>query len=92
MSESATPTGRPDEQTLHLAYAEASIVLIEALMLLLLERRAVSVEELIDCLETAVDTKHELAKDGSHPRLSMIAVGVLDSIANSIRAAQGKGS
>jgi len=92
MSESATPTGRTDEQTLHLAYAEASVVLIESLMLLLVERRLVSVEDLIECMETAVETKQELAKAGSHPRLSVIAVGVLDSIANSVRAAQGKGT
>ena len=74
------------EETQHLAYAEASIVLLETLMQLLIDRKLVAVDDVIQSLEAAIETKRVLAREGDHAEISNVAAGVLSSIANSISA------
>jgi hypothetical protein len=81
----ATP---PSEITLHLAYGEAAVMLIESLMLVLIERGVLTTQELLDAVEGAIDTKRQLAADGVHPEVSAIAAGVLNTMANSLAAAK----
>jgi hypothetical protein len=75
------------EKLLHLAYAEASVVLIESLMLVLMERGVLSREELFDALEAAIETKKGFVDDGVHAEIANLAAGTLTRIANSIDAA-----
>jgi hypothetical protein len=76
----------PSVETVHLAYAEASIVLLETLMQLLIDRKLVAMDDVIQSLETAIETKRVLAHEGDHAEISNVAAGVLSSIANSIAA------
>jgi hypothetical protein len=77
----------PDELELHLAYAEASIVMLECLMLKLIERGVLSADEIVEALETAIDTKRILAAEGVHPQIGKVAAGALIRVANSVAAA-----
>lgn len=70
----------------HLAYAEASVMLLECLMLVLMEKKLVAVEDLVDAVETAIEAKQQLVRDRSHSEIAVIAVGVLSKIANSLAA------
>jgi hypothetical protein len=92
VGEPTSRTGDADE-VLHLAYAEASVVLIESLMLVLVERGVLSKDELVDALETAIETKKNLIEDGIHPHIATLAAGTLTRIANSLAAAaRGRGT
>jgi hypothetical protein len=71
---------------MHLAYAEASVMLIECLMLTLAEKGVVERQALIDAVETAIETKQHQVKEGTHPQLASIAAGVLSRIASSLGA------
>ena len=75
------------EKILHLAYAEASVVLIESLMLVLLERGVLSKDELFEALETSIETKKGFVDDGVHAEIAKFAAGTLTRIANSLSAA-----
>jgi hypothetical protein len=89
MSSAGTDAGRaasPDETTLHLAYAEASIMLLECVMLTLIDRNVVSKEAMIEALETALDTKRAFVTDGHHREIALVAAGILGRIANSLAA------
>jgi hypothetical protein len=85
------PTSRQttseSEKALHLAYAEASVILIESLMLVLLKRGLLSKEEIVDALEAAIETKKNFIEDGIHPEIATLAAGTLTRIANSLAAA-----
>jgi hypothetical protein len=87
-SDSGTGAQTPDLE-LHLAYAEASVMLVECLMLVLMERKIVPLETLVESVEAAIEAKRGLVKDGAHPQIAAIAAGVLSKIANSLSAEQG---
>jgi hypothetical protein len=80
----------PQETKLHLAYAEASVMLLECLMIVLVERKLVPLDTLVDAVETAIEAKRSQVRDHSHPEIAGIAAGVLSKIANSL-AATGHG-
>ena len=91
---SGPPYGPPTQADLemHLAYAEASVMLIECLMLVLMEKKVLPLESLVEAVETAIDAKRGLVKDGAHPQIANIAAGVLSKIANSLAATGEDGS
>lgn len=78
------------QMRLHLAYAEASVMLLECLMLVLIERNVVPMDSLLEAVETAIATKKGQIKDADHPHISAVAVAVLSQIANSIAAGQAR--
>ena len=82
--ERAAAPPRLEDEALHLAYAEASILLIESLMLQLVERGILSAADLIESMETAIETKREFVRDGVHPQIAALAGGVIARIANSV--------
>jgi len=82
---SDSPLGSADV-TLHLAYAEASVMLVECLMLVLMEKKVLPLEMLTQAVEAAIEAKQGLVKDGVHPQIAAIAGGVLSKIANSLAA------
>ena len=89
MSEMQTDSAAIDseETRLHLAYAEASVMLLECLMLVLMERKVLPMEAMVDAVETAIEAKKVQVKDLDHPQIASIAAGVLSRIANSLAAA-----
>jgi hypothetical protein len=86
------PGSQPPELELHLAYAEASVMLVECLMLVLVEKKVLPLESLLESVETAIEAKRGLVRDGAHPQIANIAAGVLSRIANSLAAAKEGGS
>ena len=84
----APPSGEVD---LHLAYAEASVMLVECLMLIMIEKNLLHLEALVEAVETVIEAKQGQVKDGVHPQIARLAAGVLSQIGNSLRAS-GRGS
>jgi len=77
---------KPELLQEHLAYAEASIMLLECLLLVLIERKLIPMDALVEAVETAIETKRTQVKDGMHPQIAAVAAGVLSKIANSVAA------
>ncbi|HTV80575.1 MAG TPA: hypothetical protein VMF03_20150 [Steroidobacteraceae bacterium] len=77
--------------THHLAQAEASIMLIEVLMALLIERAVLPRESVIEAVETVIDVKRRMAAEGAHPEVAAVARGLLSTLANSLMAASADG-
>ena len=73
---------------MHLASAEAALMLIESLMLLLIDRGLVTTEQIVDSVGTALATKQQFVADGVHPEIAAAAAGLLTTMANSLAAAQ----
>jgi len=85
---SKRPAGQtsPSEVSMHLAYAEASVVLLECLLHVLVEKKLVSKTELLDAVDNAMETKKEMADAHWHENIAPVAGAVLAQIANSLRA------
>lgn len=71
---------------MHLAYAEASVVLLECLMYVLVEKKLVSKTELLAAVDNAMETKKAMADARWHETLAPVAGAVLAQLANSLRA------
>lgn len=80
------PEETPEEVRKHLASAEAALMLVESLMLALVEGRVLSVQQMIEAVETVIETKRQFVAEGSHPAISAIAAGLVTTIANSLAA------
>jgi hypothetical protein len=80
--------GLVSEEMKHLAYGEASLMLIECLMLALIERGVLTTHEVIGAVEAAVATKRQMVDDGDQAQIASVAAGVLSTLANSLRAAK----
>jgi hypothetical protein len=76
----------PSQTTRHLAYGEAAVMLIECLMLILIEHRVLTTQQMIAEIESAIATQRQMVQDGEHPNISTVAAGVLSTIANSLAA------
>jgi hypothetical protein len=72
----------------HLAYAEASTMLLESLMLRLVEMDLCTSAQMVSIVEDAIATKGQMISDGEHPDISAAAVGILRSMANSLAASR----
>ena len=81
---SQEPALVPSTETLHQAYAEASILLVESLLLVLLQRNVLSRTDIEEAIEVAVETKKNFVDDNVHPAISRVAAGVLRRIGNSV--------
>ena len=80
-----------EDELMHLAYAEAAVMLIECLMVKLVDRGVLSMDELIETVETTLDTKRSMVHDKVHPEIAHVAAGVLTRLANSLRASTPRG-
>jgi hypothetical protein len=76
----------PSDIAKHLAYGEAALMLIEGLMLILVEQRVLTTQELVEAVENAIATKHQMVADREHPEIASVAVGILSTVANSLAA------
>jgi hypothetical protein len=77
------------QTTRHLAYGEAAVMLIECLMLILVEQRLLTTQQMIAAIEYAIATKRQMVEDGEHANISAVAAGVLSTLANSLAAGGG---
>jgi hypothetical protein len=86
-----TPNGDPDlpETIKHLAYGEAAVMLIECLMLVLIEQRVLTTQQMVAAVESAIETKRQMVGEGEHPNISAVAAGLLSTMANSLAAGGG---
>jgi len=57
-------------------------------MLVLVEQRAFTTEEMIDAVETAVATKWQMIAEQEHPEIASVAAGMLSTIASSLAASK----
>ena len=78
--------GSPSDVAMHLAYAEACVVLMECLMHVLVQKQLVSKTDLLDAVESAMETKNAMADAHWHQSIAPVAAGVLAQISNSLRA------
>jgi hypothetical protein len=78
----------PSEETKHLAYGEASLMLLECLMVTLVNRRVLTMDEIVAAVEAAIATKRQMVDDREHPQIAAIAAGVLSRLANSLAASE----
>ncbi|MBS0419411.1 MAG: hypothetical protein JSR66_17000 [Proteobacteria bacterium] len=85
-NEDAGNADGPSEVSMHLAYAEACIVLLESLMHVLIEKQLVSKTELLNAVESAMDTKKAMEDAHWHETIAPLAAGVLAQLGNSLRA------
>jgi hypothetical protein len=85
---SSAPEDLNADTTEHLAYAEASLMLVEGIMLVLLEKQILTLEDLQSVIENAVETKQAFVDADVHPRISNVAAGVLRRLANSVAASR----
>lgn len=69
------------------AAGQAALMLVESLMLALVERKVIPSSELIEAVETVIDTKRRLAEAGQEPETASRAAAMLTTIANSLAAA-----
>lgn len=68
------------------AAGQAALMLVESLMLALVERGVVPSDDLVEAVETVIDTKRRLAEGGREPEVAARAVAMLATIANSLAA------
>ena len=87
MSESGHVPVSASDTTLHLAFAEASILLMESVLLVLLERRVLSKSDLSRAVSEALDSKRSFIESDIHPQIAKVASGVLKRLENSLAAA-----
>jgi hypothetical protein len=87
-----TPEGDPhlSDTTRHLAYGEAAVMLIECLMLVLIEQRVLTTQQMVAVVENAIATKRQMVQEGEHPDISAVAAGLLSTMANSLAAGGGR--
>ncbi|MCF4126981.1 hypothetical protein [Methylobacterium sp. SyP6R] len=71
----------------HAAAAQAALMLVESLMLVLVERGVIPADEVIEAVETVIETKRRLVEDGHEPQTASYAAAMLATIANSLAAA-----
>jgi hypothetical protein len=61
-------------------------MLMEGLLQLLVARRVLTAEDIVSTVETVIATKQQMLIDGEHPEISLVAAGVLSTLANSLAA------
>ena len=54
----------PSDVSMHLAYAEACVVMVECLMHVMVERKLIPKEDLVAAVENAINTKKEMSSTG----------------------------
>jgi hypothetical protein len=76
----------PAQITKHLAYGEAAVMWLECLMLVLIEQRVLTHQQMVDAVESAIATKRQMVHEGEQPTVSAAAAGLLSTLANSLAA------
>jgi hypothetical protein len=77
-----------EEAVLHDAAGHAALLALEALILKLIDKRALSADEAIEAIDLCVATKRKLAEEGRHPQVSMTAARLLSVLTNSLQGAR----
>lgn len=80
------PDGKDGMDRSHAAAGQAALMLVESLMLALVERGVMPAAEMVEAVETVIETKRRLAEDGHEPEIAARAAAMLAGIANSLAA------
>ena len=67
-------------------HGQAAIMLLEALMLLLLERGIISKDSATETIEDIIDVKQTIAGDTESVAVSMTSIGLLRAVSQSLSA------
>lgn len=70
------------------ASAQAALMLVESLALALIERGLLTTDQVVDAVESVIETKKRLGSESEDPDVAGAATGLLSIIANSVRVAQ----
>jgi hypothetical protein len=81
---------QPNEFIEHLANGQAALMLVESLLLLLIEKHVLTNAQIVEAVETAIDTKRQLGEEGENIAISSTAAGTMSNIANSLAATKAK--
>jgi hypothetical protein len=68
-------------------HGQAALMLCESLLVLLVEAGIVQKEHVIDAIEAAVDVKREIAGNTENAVVSLVSVGLLRAVSQSVAAA-----
>lgn len=79
----------PEELTTH-ASAQAALMLVESLALVLVENGVLSSDEVVDAFENVMETKRRLGEESEDAAVAAKAAGLVSIITNSLRLAHGK--
>src|ERR1700748_2924829 len=72
-----SPAAIPPEALRQLAQGEASLMLLECLILELCEQRVLQRDALLKSIETAIAAKRRLVEEQEHAAISRVAIGIL---------------
>ncbi len=86
--EGVSPNRLLPEVVRHLAQGEAALMLIECLMLILIERRVFTSDEMIEVVETGIDAKRVAGTERANPQIACVVAGMLSTLTNSLAAAE----
>ena len=67
---------------------DARVLAANVNLLILIERKMLSREEIVEAVETVLDSKRNLVEAGEHPEISRVAMGVLALLGNSVAASR----
>ncbi|HEY8566307.1 MAG TPA: hypothetical protein VIL65_12460 [Beijerinckiaceae bacterium] len=76
----------------HLAEGEAALVLVESLLLTLIAKGVLTVDEVVQTVESVTAVKRQIAADSKERALSALAAGLLSRISRSLEAVPQDGS
>jgi hypothetical protein len=86
VAEGSDPASR--DLAVQLAHGQAALLLLECLMLVLIERKTMTADQMVDAVDTVLATKLQMARDEDHPQIARLAAGLLSRIGNSLAAAK----
>lgn len=70
-----------------IAYGQASLMLLESVMLALVEQRVLTADALVDAIETTISAKRDAVEQTEPAEIAHASIGLLSNIANSLAAA-----
>lgn len=81
---------RSPEELASQASAQAALMLVESLALVLVENGVVSSDAVVEAFENVMETKRRLGEESEDAAVAARAAGLVSIIANSLRLAHGK--
>jgi hypothetical protein len=82
-----TKQERFSEAVRHMASGQTALLLMEGLLLNLVEKRIIEADELIDMVQTIIETKRQLVEDEAEDEVAKCAIAMLATIENTLIAA-----
>lgn len=68
-------------------HGQAALLLVESLLLLLIEKGVVRKEQVVEAIDGAIEVKQEIAGASESVVVSIVSIGLLRAVAQSLSAA-----